>query len=75
MNTFMNLMKRSLEVGGTKGGVKASGRVKALLLPALDPLAGPWALASLSSSPAGSTGVLTQRLRQVVQDPGAIAKV
>ena len=79
MNTFMNLVKRSLEVGGTRGGVEASGgvgaSVRALLLPALDLLAGPSAPPSLSSYLAGSTGVLTQGLRRVVRDPRAIAKV
>ena len=78
MNTFMNLVKRSLEVGVTRGGLEASGGVEAsvgaLLLPALDPLAGVW-LASSSSSPARSTGVLTQGLRRVVRDLGAITKV
>ena len=78
MNTFMNLVKRSLEVGGTKGGVEASGRVGAsvgaLLLPVLDLLAGSWVPASLSISLAGSTGVLTRGLRRMVQDLGAIAK-
>ena len=75
MNTFMNLVKRSSEVGATRGGVKASGGVGASLLSALDHLAGPWAPASSSSSLAGMTRVLTQRLRRVVRDLKAIAKV
>ena len=79
MNTFMNLVKRSSEVGGTRGGVGASGGVRASvgasLLPALDLLIGPLAPASLSSSPARLTRVLTQGLRRVVQDLEAIAKV
>ena len=74
MNTFMNLVKRSSEVGATRGRVEASGGVKASSLPALDLLAGTWAPASLSSSLAGLTGVLRQGLRQVVRDFGAIAK-
>ena len=78
MNTFMNLVKRSLEVGGTKGGVGASGGVEASVgassLPALDLLTKLWP-ASSSSSPAGSAGVLTRGLRRVVQDPRAFAKV
>ena len=72
MNTFMNLVKRSSEVGAG-GGVEASGGVGASSLPTLDPLAGPWP-ASSSSSPAGSTGVLTRGLRQA-RDLGAIAKI
>ena len=75
----MNLVKRSLEVEGTRGGVEASGgvgaSVGALLLLALDLFAGSWAPASSFSSPAGSTGVLTQGLRRVARDPGAIAKI
>ena len=45
MNTFMNLVKRSLEVKRTRGGVGASGGMRALvgasLLPALDLLTEP----------------------------------
>ena len=52
-------------------GVEAS--VRALLLPMLDPLVGPWPTSS-SSSPTESAGVLTQGLRQI-QDPEASAKV
>ena len=74
MNTFMNLVKRSLEIGGIRGGVETSGGVGASLLPALDLLAGPLVPASSFSSPAKLTGVFTQELRQVVQDLGAIAK-
>ena len=74
MNTFINLVKRFLEVRKTRGGVEASGGVKASLLPALDLLARPWAPASSFSSPAGSTRLLRQGLRRVIQDPRAIAK-
>ena len=60
---------------GTRGGVGASGRVGALVgassLPALNPRTRPWP-ASLSCSPMGSAGGLTQRLRRA-RDPGAIA--
>ena len=73
MNIIINLVKRFSEVGGTRGGVEASGEVGALSLPALNPLAGPWP-ASSSSFPAELTGVLTQGLRQA-RDFGAIAKV
>ena len=62
-------MKRSLEVGGTKSGWGAS------LLPVLDLPAGPWVMASSSSFLVGLTKVLTQGLRRVVRNPGAIAKV
>ena len=78
MNTFINMVKRFLEVRGTRDRVGVFRGVRALvetsLLLALDPFARPWAPASLSSSPAGLTGVLTQGLWQA-QDPGAIAKV
>ena len=78
IKTFINLVKRSLEVGGTRDGVGASKEVEAsvgaLSLPALDFLAELW-LTSLSNSPVGLAGVLTQGLRQVVQDLRAIAKV
>ena len=74
MNTFMNLVKRSLEVRGTRGRMEVSGGIGALLLPALDPLTGPWTPASSSSCPAGLTELLTQKLQQA-QDPEAIAKV
>ena len=71
----MNLVKRSSEVGGTKGEVEASRRIGASLLLALDLLAGSWAPANSSSSPAESTGVLTRGLRWVVRDLGTITKV
>ena len=78
MNTFMNLVKKSSEIGGTRGGVEASGGIRASVgassLPALDLLAGPLALASSSSFPTGLTGVLTRGLRQG-RDPGTIAKI
>ena len=74
MNTFMNLVKRFSEVGGTKGGVEASEGVGDSLLLALDLLAGSWP-ASSSRSPARLTKLLTRGLRRVVQDLGAIAKV
>ena len=74
MNTFMNLIKRSSEVRVIKGGVEASGRVRASLLLAFDLPAGLWAPASSSSSSVKSTGMLTQKLRRLVQDPEAIAK-
>ena len=69
----MNFVKRS-SVKGTRGGVIALGSVGATLLPGLNHLAGPWAPASSSSSPVGLTGVVTQELRRVIRDLGAIAK-
>ena len=72
MNTFMNLVKRSLEVGGARGGVEASGGVGVSLLPALDL---PGAPASSSCSSGMSAGGLMQELCWVVRDPRAIAKV
>ena len=64
----MNFVKRSLEKGGTRGRVGASGGVEASLLPASD-------LAPASSSCSMElTRGLTQGLRRVVRDPGAIAK-
>ena len=57
-------MKKSLQ-RRIRGGVVASGGVEALLLPALDPVAGPWTPASSFSSPAESTGMLTRELRRV----------
>ena len=69
----MNFVKSSM-VGGMRGRVIATGRVKASLLPGLNLLARPWALASSSSFLAESTGVVTQGLRQVAQDLEAIAK-
>ena len=74
MNTFINLVKKSLEVWRTRGEVEASGGARALLLLALNLFTGPWVPVSLSSSPAGLTGVLTQGLRQA-RDSGAIAKI
>ena len=75
----MNLVKRSLKVEGTKGGVRAfkevRASVRASLLPVLDSLVGLWAPVSLFSSLVGSTGVLTRRLWRVIQDFGAIAKI
>ena len=75
MNTFMNLVKRFLVEEGTRGGIGASGGVKALigasLLPVLNLRTGPWPVSS-SCSPIGSAGGLTQGLRQI-QDLGAIA--
>ena len=60
---------------GIRGGVGASGGVRALvgasLLPALNPRTGPWP-ASSSCSPVGSAGGLTWGLCRA-QDPGAIA--
>ena len=69
----MNFVKRSL-VGRTRGRVIALGEVGASLLSALDPLARPWAPASSSSYPAGLIKVVTQGLRRVARDPGAITK-
>ena len=79
INTFMNLVKRSSKVGGTRGGVRASGGVKASigasLLPTLDLFARLWVLASSSSSSAKSTKVWTQSLRRIERDLEAITKV
>ena len=75
MNTFTNLVKRSLVEEGTRGRVGASREVGALvgvlLLPALNSRTGPWS-ASLSCSPIGLAEGLMQGLRQA-RDPGAIA--
>ena len=70
MNTFMNYVNRFLAGEGTRGGLGASGRVGASLLPAFDL---PGAPASLFCS-IGLTKRLTQGLRRVVRDLGAIAK-
>ena len=67
----MNLVKRSLELSGTRGGVKALGGVEASLLLAFNLLS--WAPASSSCSMESTRG-LTRGLRRVVRDPGAIAK-
>ena len=71
MNTFINLVKRSLVEEGIRGGVGASGGVEASLFPALNPQTGPWP-ASLSCSLVGLAGELTQGLCQA-RDPRAIA--
>ena len=71
INTSMNLVKRSLVGGGTRGGVGASREVEVSSLPMLDPLAGFWPTSSFCS-PAGSVGELTQGLRQA-RDPRTIA--
>ena len=74
MNTFMNLIKRSLIEGGTRDRVEASGEVETLVgassLPALNPQTGPWPASSFYS-PMGSAGELTRGLHQV-RDSGAI---
>ena len=64
----MNFVNRSLEGGRTRGGVGALRRVRASSL-----LASDLAPASLSCS-MGSTEELTQELRRMVRDSGAIAK-
>ena len=69
----MNFVKRSLEKGGTRGRVRASEGVRALLLPTSDLRPGLWALASSSYS-VGLTKGLIQALCWGVQDPKAIAK-
>ena len=74
----MNFVKKSLEIEGIRGGVEAfkgvGASVRALLLSALDLLAGPWVLGNSFSSPVGSTKVLMQGLREA-RDYRAIAKV
>ena len=71
----MNVVKRSLVEKRTRGGVKASGGVGALVrassLPALNLWTEPWP-ANSSYSPVRLAEGLTQGLRQA-QDPGAIA--
>ena len=66
MNTFMNLVKKSLVEGGTRGRIRASGGVRASvgasLLPALNPQTGPWP-ANSSCSSMKSVEELTQGLR------------
>ena len=70
----MNLVKKSLIEGGTKGGVGISGGVKALikalLLLALNPQTGPWPVSS-SCSPVELARGLTQKLHRA-QDFKAI---
>ena len=79
MNTFMNLIKKSLEVRRTIDGVETSKNIRALigasLLLALDPPTRRLAPASSSSLSAGLIEVLTQGLQRVIQDPGAIVKI
>ena len=74
MNTFMNLVKRSLVEGGTKDGVGASGGIgaslRASLLPALNLQIGSWP-ASSSCSLMGLARGLTQGLYRA-RDLGAI---
>ena len=74
MNTFMNLVKKSLVKEGTRSGVEASGGVGTLVgassLPALNSQTGLWP-ASLFYSPVRLAKGLTQGLRQA-QDPKAI---
>ena len=67
----MNFVKKS-SMGETRGGIRASRGVRALLLPTSDLPTGPWGLASSSCSSVGSAKGLLQELRQA-QDPGAIA--
>ena len=71
----MNLVKKSLVEEGTRGGVKASGGVEALvkasLLLTLNLLTGLWP-ANSSCSPIRLAGRLTQELCQA-QDPRTIA--
>ena len=73
----MNFVKRSLMGGirdgiGALGGVGASERVGALLLPTSDLFVGPWGLACSSCSPIRSAGGLLQGFHQA-QDSGGIA--
>ena len=63
-------MKRSSAGGRIRDRLGVSGGVKSLSLPALD-----LAPASLSCSLGILAKRLTQGLRRVVQDPGAIAKI
>ena len=74
MNTFINLVKRSLVEERTRGRVGAFRGVKALVgalsLPAVNSWIGPWP-ASSSYSPMRLAGRLTQELRRA-RDPGAI---
>ena len=74
MNTFLNLVKKSLVWGRTRGRVGAFGEVEASSLPTLGLLTGFLVLVNLFSSPARLVGVLTQRLGQA-HDLRAIAKV
>ena len=59
-------------MGGIKGGIGASKRVGASLLPISDLFAGSWGPASSSCSPVRSAGRLLQGLCQA-RDPRAIA--
>ena len=75
MNTFINLVKKSLIEGGTRGGIGAFKEIRALirasLLLALNSWTGPWP-ANLSCSLVRLARGMMQGLRRP-QDPGAIA--
>ena len=74
MNTFINLVKKSLVKERTRGGVGASKGVRASVRAssflALNPRTELW-LASSSCSPVRSAKGLTRGLRRA-QNPGAI---
>ena len=69
MNTCINFVKKSSAGKATRGEVEVLGEVGALLLPASD-----FTPASSSCFLGMLAGGLTQRLRQMMQDLGAIAK-
>ena len=68
----MNFVKKTLAKKGIRSRVGALEEIKALLLPALNLSSRFWVFASSSCS-VRLNGKLTQGLRQVMQDPGAIA--
>ena len=72
MNIFMNLVKKILIGRKTRSRVKASKKVKALLLPTLDLLAGLWLASSFCFLVELVEG-MTQKLYWV-QDLGANIK-
>ena len=67
MNIFMNFVKKSSAKEETKGGIRALGEIRDLLLLVSD-------LAPTSSScfPGMLAGRLTRELHQVVQNPRVI---
>ena len=72
MNIFINFVKKSLARKGTKDGVGALQKIKVLLLPALDLLAGPWAPASSFCSSRIMVKKLIQELHWLMHNLEAI---
>ena len=78
MNTFINLIKRSLIEKGTRDGVGASGEIKALvgasLLPTLNLETELWPASSLYSL-VGLVGGLMQGLRRIQNSRAIIMEI